>query len=229
MASLSAKAQSGYNYYESGVGMDVSMIRGYTNITKQYYHPAISIYGMYNYNPFLQIGLELQSGRLSGGGPEPTGDQWGRAYTNNYLGLLVHGDVQIGSMIDYQDKDFLNAIKSFYMGAGMGVIRNNNTVQRYRPSVPSYQFPGKDNQFDLTIALRIGYEIKIYDDYNQPGWAVNIGYVHNVSFGEGLDGYNDDPKTFKNNAPDQYSQIVIGFRYFFGNTVSYNKLVRVFN
>jgi len=52
--------------------------------------------------------------------------------------------------------------------------------------------------------------------------------VHNIVFGEGLDGYDDPTSKFKNNATNQYRQFMIGFKYFFGTTVSYNKLVRTY-
>jgi hypothetical protein len=47
-------------------------------------------------------------------------------------------------------------------------------------------------------------------------------------FGEGLDGYDDPSNKFKNNATDQYSQIVIGVKFSLGNVTSYNKLIRSF-
>jgi hypothetical protein len=58
--------------------------------------------------------------------------------------------------------------------------------------------------------------------------AVDIGYVHNLVFGEGLDGYDDPSNKFKNNATNQYSQIVIGVKFALGNVTSYNKLIRSF-
>jgi hypothetical protein len=78
------------------------------------------------------------------------------------------------------------------------------------------------------IPLRVGYEFKVFDDYNEPSWAIDVTYIHSLAFGEGLDGYNDPPSKFKNNAIDQYRQISIGFTYYFGTVVSYNKLIRDF-
>ena len=49
--------------------------------------------------------------------------------------------------------------------------------------------------------------------------------LEHFAFGEGLDGYDDPSSKFKNNAIDQYRQITIGFKYFFGNVTSYNKLI----
>jgi hypothetical protein len=58
--------------------------------------------------------------------------------------------------------------------------------------------------------------------------AIDIAYIHSLVFGEGLDGYNDPPSTFKNNATNQYRQILIGIKFHFGNITAYNKLIRRF-
>jgi hypothetical protein len=76
--------------------------------------------------------------------------------------------------------------------------------------------------------LRFGYEFKIYDSYNEPSMAIDLGYIHTVAFGEGLDGYDDPSSKFKNDALDQYRQISISFKYYFGKVTSYNKLIRPF-
>jgi hypothetical protein len=225
---ISAKAQSGYNYQEWGVGFDASYIRGYTNITKQYYHPAFNVNFIYNYNPYVPITAEIQIGQLSGGGLTPNLDPYGRMYTNNYKALLFHGDFQLGGGIDYEGSWILQIVKNFYGGTGFGFISNSNKVQRTSVNDPTYVFPGKDNSIAIMVPLRFGYEFRFFDSYDEPSMAIDIGYIHNLVFGEGLDGYNDPPSKFKNNATDQYSQITIGFKYYFGNVVSYTKLVRTF-
>lgn len=229
---ITVKAQSGYNYKEFGVGADISYIRGYTNVQHQNYNPAISINAIYNYNPYLPIALEFQTGTLSGGGLTVAIDKFGRKYINNYLALILHADVQLGAGIDYEGNNFLKVIKNFYAGTGVGLISNSNKVQRTNIIAANggfdYVFPGKDNSINLMIPLRFGYEFKIFDSYNEPKMAIDIGYIHNLAFGEGLDGYNDPSSKFKNNATDQYSQIVLGFKYYFGTVVAYNKLIRTF-
>ena len=229
LTATTLKAQSGYNYQEWGVGFDASWERGYTNITQQNSHIGFNVNAIYNFNPYIPIEAELQIGQLSGGGLTPNLDPYGREYSNNFKAFVVHGDFQLGAGIDYSDSWFLNIVKNFYAGTGVGIISNTNKVQRTSPYDPTYIFPGKDNSIDLMVPIRVGYEFKIYDDYNEPSMAIDVGYVHSFVFGEGLDGYNDPSSKFKNNAIDQYRQITIGFKYFFGNVVSYNKLMRNFN
>ncbi len=171
-------------------------------------------------------------GELSGGGLKPSQDKYGRVYDNHYKALMIHLDLQLGGVINYEDNFFANVVKHLYAGTGFGVISNSITAQRYSIYAPPYpqpgyyQFPGSDSNIGFVIPLRFGYEIKIFDEYNEPAYGINIGYIHNVVLGEGLDGYNDPSAKFKNNSPDQYRQIVVGFRYYFGNVVAYNKEIR---
>ncbi|WP_428327512.1 hypothetical protein [Mucilaginibacter sp.] len=231
-AAIGAKAQAGYNYYEMGVGTDVSYVRGFTNIPRQDNHLAVALNFIYNYNPYLPIEAEIQKGTLSGGDTTVAVDRYGRKFKNNYLAFALHADVQLGAAIDYEGSWFLSAVKNFYVGTGVGFISNSNKVQRTNLILANgpltYVFPGKDNSINLMIPIRVGYEFRIFDYYNEPSFAIDIGYIHNIVFGEGLDGYNDPTNKFKNNAVDQYRQFVVGFKYYFGNTVSYNKLVRDF-
>jgi hypothetical protein len=228
LLATAVKAQSGYNYYEWGIGGGAFYERGYTNITQQDSYPGFNINYIYNFNPYIPIEAEIQIGQLSGGGPTPNLDPYGRSYHNHYKAIIFHGDFQLGAGIDYSDSWFLNIVKDFYAGTGFGFISNTNKVQRTSVYEPSYVFPGHDNSLDLMVPIRVGYEFKLYDSYNQPSFAIDLGYVHTIAFGEGLDGYDDPSSKFKNNALDQYRQITIGFKYFFGNVTSYNKLIRNF-
>lgn len=225
-----AKAQAGYNYYEWGIGAEASYERGYTNVPRQDNNIGFAGKLIYNYNPYLPIELEIQAGHLSGGGLTVDKDKYGRQFSNHFIAAYLHADVHLGAIIDYGDDWFLNRIKNFYLGTGFGLVDNNNKVQRTNviPQNGSldYVFPGKDKSTNFAIPLRVGYEFKIYDSYDQPGWAIDVGYIHTLVFGEGLDGYDDPSSKFKNNATNQYRQFVIGFKYFFGNTVAFNKLVK---
>src|SRR5580693_8281747 len=166
----------GYNYKEFGIGLDVFSELGYTNVQKQYRHIGESLNFVYNYSPYIPVTAELQFGHLSGGGLTPKTDKYGRQYLNNYEGLIIHADFQLGEVIDYSQNDLLNILKNFYFGSGGGIIFNNNTVQRtniyYGETLPdgeiapnngpsTYVFPGSNGSINLTIPLRFGYEFKL--------------------------------------------------------------------
>jgi len=233
-----AKAQMGYNYKQFGIGLDVNYERGYTNVNRQDEHIGANINFIYNYSPYIPVTAELQFGTLSGGGLIPSKDRYGRQYKNNYEAFLVHADFQLGEVIDYSQSGILNILKNFYFGSGVGFVFNNNIVQRYNiyygeNGLPyfgpaTYRFPGSDNSINMIVPLRFGYEFKLHNYYNEPYIAIDLGYVHNLVFGEGLDGYDDPSSKFKNNATNQYRQVQIGIKFYFGNITSFNKLIRRF-
>ncbi|WP_121245132.1 outer membrane beta-barrel protein [Mucilaginibacter phyllosphaerae] len=221
------KAQASLNYASFGVGFSASLNHAYADLKKQDNNKSYAVTLNYFYTPYVPIGLEFQLGTLSGGSSTDRKiDVDGRQFSNAYKALMLHMDVQAGELIDYQGSDVLNILKNFYLGAGIGGISNNVTTQRTQPFNPSYIFPGKDKSINLIVPLRFGYEFKFYNDYGQPNIRLDIGYQHNLTFGEGLDGYADPPTQFKNNALDQYRQITIGIKFNFGGETSYEKEIR---
>jgi hypothetical protein len=220
-----ARAQSGYNYPEFAVGAGASYVRALADLRQQKNNMAFHVDFTYNYSPYIPITAEFQFGKLSGG--DRLTDKDTREFENSYKALILHGDFEMGEAIDYSNSTVLNVLKGFYIGSGVGLISNNMTkIYRYSAIDPTYMFPGTNSSINLLIPIRFGYEIKFFNDYDEPSFSVNLGYTHNVTIGEGLDGYADPQIIFKNNAPDQYSQIVIGFKYHFGDITAYTKNIR---
>ncbi|GAA4332414.1 hypothetical protein GCM10023149_38690 [Mucilaginibacter gynuensis] len=217
-------AQQSYNYREWAIGITGGMTKPFCDLQKTDFGYSGGATITYNYNPYIPLTAEFQFGRLSGG--DIFSDKDTRQFTNNYKAALIYGDVQLGSFIEYSYSGFLDAIKGFYGGTGVGFIMNNNKTNRYSRTNVGYRFPGVDKSSNFMVPVRFGYEFKIFDAYDDPYLRITIGYVHNFTFGEGLDGYNDPPEIFKNDQPDQYNQITIGIRYDFGREVSYNKFIR---
>lgn len=225
LTSLFVKAQGDYNYSPLGVGFGVSTIRGYTNLAKQNNTLAGNINFTYNYSPYLPITLLVEDGRLIGG--SAITDPSGRAYTNNYLAIYLHADLQLGEIIDYDYNTFNEAIKNIYIGGGFGFVSDNVQNVRFDVRNPSYgNFPGTDKSINLAIPLRLGYEVKLYNEYDEPFMRVDFEYEHNIVFGEGLDGYDDPPNQFKNQHPDQYREISVVIKYNFGTIRAYTKRIR---
>lgn len=223
---LSAAAQGGYNFNSFGVGFGLSRIRPQADLINNYNDYAANVNFTYYYSPYIPVAVEFQMGRLRGGGNTVAEDKDTRRFDNKYKALLLHVDYQLGEAIDYERNGFLNIIKNFYVGGGVGFMFNSVDVNRESFIDPGYIFPGKDKSINLTVPLRIGYEFKIYDYNGFPKFNIILGYEHNVTFGEGLDGYNDPSSKFKNNALDQYRQMSIGIKYNFGLESSYEKSIK---
>ncbi len=215
-------------YYDYGFGVGASYDKAFADTKRHDAHPGFNFNFTYNFTPFLPLAAEFQFGTLSGGGRTVDKDAYGRYFKNAYKAMVIRADALFGSFINYSDSDVLTALKDLYVGCGAGVIGNNLVdVQRTNLIAANgplnYTFPGKDNGLNPLVALRVGYDLKINNNFDEPRYHINIGYQYNVTFGEGLDGYNDDPKVFKNNSPDQYGQIMLVFRMDFGQTSVYSK------
>jgi hypothetical protein len=167
-SSIIVKAQGDYNFMPMGIGAGAGIIRGYTNVAKQNNKIAANINFTYYVSPYLPITLELQKGTLSGGSIQT--DIYKRQYSNSYLGLYLHADLQLGQVIDYYYSGINEILKNVYFGSGVGFVHDNVDNQRTNLNtntgyaVGTYTFPGTDNSTDIAIPIRAGYEFKIYNE-----------------------------------------------------------------
>ncbi|GAA4094246.1 hypothetical protein GCM10022392_16160 [Mucilaginibacter panaciglaebae] len=221
-AEAGAYAQDSYNFSNWGLGVFGGVNYPFADLKKANQGKSFDVVAYYNLTPYVPLGFEIQTGQLSGG--SIITDPSTRQYNNQYTAVFVHGDYSLGEAIDYEGS-FLGAIlKDLYGGIGVGVIVNHmKFIQRY--DARGYRFPGNDNSLNIGVPLRFGYEFKIYNTYGEPFIGLNIQYVHNVTFSEGLDGYADPSSKFKNNSPDQYRQIQVGLKVNFGPAVPYTKKI----
>jgi hypothetical protein len=233
LAFYNGRAQENLNFAKYGIGFSASLSRPYADTKKADQTQSYAITANYFYTPYVPIGLEFQLGTLSGGGRTANLDAYGRIYKNDYKAILLHMDVQLGELISYRRSGILDILKNFYAGSGVGVISNSMTdIQRTNLILQNgaigatHGLEGEDNSLNLVIPIRFGYEFKIYNIYGQPNIRLDIGYQHNVTFSEGLDGYNDSQLKFKNNAYDQYGQITIGLKLNFAGQDTYDKEIR---
>ena len=220
-------AQLTYRYTPYSIGAGGGLAQAAADLSKQINKSAFFINFNYNYSPYVTFTAELQAGKLAGG--DRVTDKDTRAFENSFKDIVFYADFQLGEFIDYRDRKFLNMIKNFYAGTGFGVIQNKMTsIQRTSLIDPTYVFPGQDASTELMLPLRAGYEFKIYNYYLEPYIRINAGYQVNLVYGEGLDGYNDPPKIFKNHSVDRYSLISVSVKYSFGAPVTYKKPINRF-
>jgi len=207
LGTVTSKAQIDVNYAPYGVGVGFSSVLAFADLKIQQSHFAEYANFTYYITGYIPLAFEVQKGTLSGTS-DPL-DVSGRFYTNNYMAFGVHGDFQLGQLM--QDSGLLG---NFYLGTGVGLISNNNVVQRTGNN--GYIYPGQDKSLELMVPIRFGYEYKILNSFGEPFIRIDLGYVHNLTYGEGLDGYADPAKGFKNNSQDQFRQISLGIKLDFG-------------
>lgn len=219
---ITARAQSGKNYASLGAGFDTGSTLGFTDLVKQNPGYSYAIHLNYNYSPFVPISLEVQQGKLSGGGSTVELDKNLRKYVNNYTALILRADLQLGEILD-KDSNIADIVKNWYTGFGMGGIYNQVKNNRIKPDGSHYLFPGTDQSKEFIASARVGYALKIYNGFDEPTYVITFCYIHNFDIGDGLDGYNDPSAKFKNHDTDHYRQLSIGFTYNFGNVHPYFK------
>ncbi|TSD67691.1 hypothetical protein FFF34_009975 [Inquilinus sp. KBS0705] len=212
---LISKAQIGYDYaqYDIGFGANANKVYGDAETVKT--TPSVYVNFNFNQTPFVNYIAEVQKGTLEGGSLE---SQSGRYFKNSYTALVFRGQLQFGEFLNYSRSGVMNVLKNVYLSSGFGYVVNDMTsINRKSKILQNYTTPGEDKSNELFIPARIGYEIKVYNKYDQPSFKIDIAYQHNFDLTDNLDGFN----TGKDN--DRFSQISIGFKVALGGVTSYRK------
>jgi len=228
--SLSVSAQIGYNYDQFSLGLGISSVKIHGDLNKAYAQTALNVNLNYHFTPFVTFSTEAQFGKLASANADTSKTYYGEQSTNKYTAVIFHADVQLGEFINYND-DFssipiltkiLNGAKNIYVGTGAGVIFNNmQYINRVDYNDPNVTLAGLDKSNELIIPVRIGYEYKIYNAYDEPQIRIDLGYQANYSFGDNMDGFKSGKSS------DWYSQITFGIKVGIGGVTSYRKQIHV--
>jgi len=216
LSSAIANAQNGYtfNSFSIGAGLGGTVVNDFT-VAPQFKY-AFNGNLNYYFTPFLSLTGEMQVGKFAGGNST---DISNKQFLTTYAAALLHVDLQAGELIDYSRNDLLYGLKDLYVGTGVGYMAN--AVTYVQPI-----FPGSNGSsfYDIVLAstnfvvpLRIGYDYKIYNNYDDPQIRLDLCYNVNTVFGQGIDGY-------VTNAPIKfYNYISFGVKIGFGNVRLYRK------
>jgi hypothetical protein len=168
----------------------------------------------YNLTPFASAGIEFQKGTISAG--DSINELHRRFFKNDYMSFSANARVQLGQFVDFESSNFLYAIRGAYAGMGLGYMRNSMKEIVRKQSASGYVFPGADKGSEIFIPINTGINFNILDRWGYTKFIFNVNYQMNVTFGETVDGYNDDPAKFKNRFRDFYGVASVGIRYCFG-------------
>lgn len=216
--SWAAKAQIGYDYakYDVGVAAGINTVYG----DAETFTKTQSVHVNFNYNvsPFINYVFEAQAGLLKGGDSLRTLS--GRQFTNKFTSVMLRVQVQGGEVIDYSQSHLANFFKNIYLSTGVGFVVNHITdINRYSILVPGFYTPGSNNSNEILIPARIGYEFKVFNQFDEPSFKIDVGYQYNFILGDNLDGYTVGSKN------DGYSQITLGVKFAIGDVISYRKKI----
>ncbi|MDB5011520.1 MAG: hypothetical protein JWQ06_2309, partial [Mucilaginibacter sp.] len=99
-------------------------------------------------------------------------------------------------------------------------VNHLTKVNRNSILLPGFYTPGMNNSNEILIPARIGYEFKVFNEYNESNFKIDIGYQYNFILGDGLDGYTVGNKN------DGYSQFTLGIKFAIGSAItSYRKQI----
>jgi hypothetical protein len=219
---LVSKAQLGYDYaqYDIGFGGSLNQVYGDAEIVKT--KPAAHVNFTYNQTPFVNYVVEIQAGTLEGGDAYKTLS--GRFFKNNFTALVFRGQLQAGELIDYSQGGVMNVLKNFYASTGLGYILNDikNDPQHYNNvsnTDPQFTTPGLTKSNELYMPVRLGYEFKLFNQYGQPSFKVDLGAQYNMDFTDNMDGFT------AGKSKDKMIQYSITFKFALGDVTSYRKQI----
>jgi hypothetical protein len=213
-----AKAQLGYNYDQYDVGAAIGLNSPVSTDVpiKLKSTPSAHFNFTFNQTPFVNYVFEGQFGRLKAGAPDIG---TGRSFENHFVAFSLKVQLQAGEIIDYSQSGVANAFKNLYVSSGIGYIVNkvSNTPDIRIPA--GQKLPGDNNSQIPFIPVRIGYEFKVFNDYNEPSFKIDLGYQYNLLFDDNLDGYSTGAHK------DVFSQLTLGVKFAIGGTTSYRKQI----
>jgi hypothetical protein len=245
---FTAKAQLGYNYAQYSMGFGMDYVKASTSVPNQLSYPAFHFSAGYNVSPYTNFSLEYQFGTLSGGfdhyyakavaalDPKSTKydsllnaiplnyqktDPYELNYTNHFQMINLHADVQVGEVFDLSQDSWTHYLNDIYVGSGIGMVFNNISDNHARLSPDSsYYIGGLDKSQNIVVPIRIGYQYKIYNSYDEPAIVLELGYQYNYVLGYGLDGFADPVVVHQ---LETYSGFHFNIKFNFGSVTSYRK------
>lgn len=213
-----AKAQSGNDFKQYDLGLGLDFNSAYTDAQTIVSTKSGRLSFNYNFTPFVNYVVELQTGDLKGGDALTT--TTGRQFTNSFNSIILRGQLQAGEVIDYSQSSMANAFKNLYVSSGIGFVVNHiKEINRYSVKTPGFYSDGENNSNQLLIPVRLGYEFKLYNKFGEPGFKFDVGYQYNFILGDGLDGFTAGKQK------DSYAQFGIGIKFAIGGRATYRKQI----
>lgn len=212
LAGLQASAQS--NFYKLSVGAGAGATIGFGDLRKQVLSPAVYGSGEFYFTPYVSLGVEGQIGRIKGG---DTTSSYAN-YNNKYKAGILQAKVSAGAFMNhtYRHTTLKKLVRGIYVGTGIGLLRNNIT-ERYpevnrNPKIDQ----GKRASWDAFLPLNAGINYGISEKNGYERFVINANFQGNLTFGEGMDGFDQNPLFVKNTHRDIYTFTSIGIKYKFG-------------
>jgi len=214
---LTSKAQLGYMYspVDLGVAGTVNTVYGDSKIQQNKFSGDVSL--SYNQTPFVNYVFDFQAGNLSGGNIKK--NIYGSQFSNNYTAYTGRAQLQLGEITDYSQSAIANAFKNLYLSTGVGFIVNDASAVHYVVSQGNPYASTQSNSTEAFIPIRIGYEFKLFNAYNEPTIKFDLAYQTNYVLGDEIDALK------LGNSNDIFTQFSLGVKFAIGTPTSYRKQI----
>jgi hypothetical protein len=219
LAGLQAKAQT--NYYKLSVGAGAGAAVAFGDLKNEVVTPAVYAAADYYFSPYIAVGLEGQLGKLKGGDTA----LYHANFSNSYKAGNLNARVSAGAFMKkrFVPNTFNTLIRGFYVGTGIGLLRNNITerypTQNNNPRINQ----GKRSSWDALVPVNIGLNYGFKEKNGYERLTVNLNFQSNFTFGEGMDGFDDNPLFSPNTNSDIYIFSSVGIKYKFGRVGYYKR------
>jgi hypothetical protein len=212
---VSINAFSQANFYKLSVGGGAGVTRAFGDLNKS--RNSLAIYGVADYylTPFITLGIEGQIGKLKGGDSTSTHKRY---FENDFIAASINTKFHLGAFFDkgFRNTPVQDVVNGIYVGTGIGIIRNkiSEAYHKEDPRPPYDQ--GRNNSKDAYVPVNLGIDYSLKDVRGYDRFLLNLNLQGNLTFGEGLDGYDDAPVYTHNQYADVYIFTSIGIKYKFG-------------
>jgi hypothetical protein len=219
LAGLQAKAQT--NYYKLSVGAGAGAAVAFGDLKNEVITPAVYSAADYYFSPYISVGLEGQLGKLKGGDTT----LYHANFSNSYKAGNLNARVSAGAFMKkrFVPSTFNTLVRGFYVGTGIGLLRNNITerypTQNNNPRINQ----GKRSSWDALVPVNVGLNYGFKEKNGYERLTVNLNFQSNFTFGEGMDGFDDNPLFSPNTNSDIYIFSSVGIKYKFGRVGYYKR------
>lgn len=176
--------------------------------------PLLTASLAYNHNPFVSIGADL-----TGGVFEAVSNKSGLISklksTNVYQSFNLNWRVALGSLVGSKPTFWIRSVSGLYVGAGIGVLRNNITsiVETFSTGKPIVNGIKKQT-IAAYIPLNIGWDYELPSKGAIENLSLHLAFQYGYVFSDYVDGYKLDIKANRSN--DGFTSYSAGIRWHFG-------------
>lgn len=161
---------------------------------------------------YLDVSLDIGSGKLSAGATDANASNKQMKFTNNILSVAVlarFAPLKLTNDIPY--KSALYYISNLYVGTGIGFMKNKVEANIFKDD--DYAYIGNNDGSNVILPVELGISLPVWHLPHQQDISLNINYRFNFCLDDKVDGYQTP--SYVNERKDVYNTLLFGLGYRF--------------